>query len=144
MDTVSQTTFGPIIWCQINVDPTMAAAPSSADISDVASIPPMAGIGVDVALSTEDLFTFVKTLEKTAKKGNSSARPGPLAVPTNTPLGKLMYCIDMFIFTFVTLAACFAVSVKFFYCCGSLLYVEGLLCFVVCCTQLPLLLCTRQ
>jgi len=38
--------------------------------------------GVDVGLSTEDLFAFVKTLEMTAAK-----KPGPLAVPTNTPLG---------------------------------------------------------
>ena len=82
VDKESQTVFGPVIWCQINVDPSLTA-----EASDAAVGPSMMGNGVDVSLSTEDLFDFVKTLEKTAKQGCSS-RPGPLAVPTNTPLGE--------------------------------------------------------
>jgi len=82
VDKESQTAFGPVIWCQINVDPSLTA-----EASDSAACLSLAGNGVDVSLSTEDLFDFVKTLEKTAKQG-CSARPGPLAVPTNTPLGE--------------------------------------------------------
>jgi hypothetical protein len=93
VDTVTQTAFGPVIWCQINVDPTLliVSSPSPAETTESNSAPPVVGVcgGVDVALSTEDLFAFVKTLEKTAKTGNG-ARPGPLTVPTNTPLGKLI------------------------------------------------------
>jgi len=48
--------------------------------------------GVDVGLSTEDLFAFVKTLEMTAAK-----KPGPLAVPTNTPLGYIPSIVALFL-----------------------------------------------
>jgi hypothetical protein len=85
-DMQARSTFGPQIWCAIVVDPSLAAVtPLSGRGTTTAAT--TAGNSVDVALSTEDLFTFVKTLEMTTKKsGSGGARPGPLAVPTNTPL----------------------------------------------------------
>jgi len=71
--------FGPSVWCSITVVQLLTTGPVVS--SDPSSVVPGNG-GVDVGLSTEDLFTFVKTLEMTAAK-----KPGPLAVPTNTPLG---------------------------------------------------------
>ena len=88
IDTETQTPFGPIIWCQINVDPKLATLPACTKNAELDNAPTVAASGVDVALSTEDLFVFVKTLEKTATKGGNVG-PGPLAVPTNTPLGSL-------------------------------------------------------
>jgi len=77
-DTESKSLFGPALCCSVTVVQSLSSAP------DVSAEPLSAAgnSGVDVGLSTEDLFAFVKTLEMTAAK-----KPGPLAVPTNTPLG---------------------------------------------------------
>lgn len=76
--------FGPVIFCSVVVvqsQTSSSLAPPTAELLN-AVVPPGGQSGVDVGLSTEDLFAFVKTLEMTAAK-----KPGPLAVPTNTPLG---------------------------------------------------------
>ena len=82
--------FGPEVWCSIIVVESMRSVPLAATTEPsfplAAAGEPSAALpgnsGVDVGLSTEDLFAFVKTLEMTAAK-----KPGALAVPTNTPLG---------------------------------------------------------
>jgi len=89
-DVDSKSLFGPTVWCTVIVDQsltcvTAAAAAANDPLSASVAVPGCGG--VDVGLSTEDLFAFVKTLEMTAAK-KTSARPGPLAVPTNTPLGQ--------------------------------------------------------
>jgi len=79
-DAESKSLFGPHVWCSVIVDQSLSTEPCAAAEPSAT----MAGnSGVDVGLSTEDLFAFVKTLEMTAAK-----KPGPLAVPTNTPLGQ--------------------------------------------------------
>jgi len=82
-DAENKVLFGPAVWCSVIVVQSMSSVP-------VSSTEPLSAVpgngGVDVGLSTEDLFAFVKTLEMTAAK-NAGPRPGPLAVPTNTPLG---------------------------------------------------------
>jgi len=73
--------FGPAVWCSVIVVESMSAVPlAAAAVEPLTAVP--GNSGVDVGLSTEDLFAFVKTLEMTAAK-----KPGALAVPTNTPLG---------------------------------------------------------
>jgi len=70
------------LWCSVTVVQSLnSSAPNAATEPTTAA----GNSGVDVGLSTEDLFAFVKTLEMTAAK-----KPGPLAVPTNTPLGQLV------------------------------------------------------
>jgi hypothetical protein len=97
-DTQAMLTFGHRIYCSVHVDPVLAPPPTTAPIRTSSPLqaeappicceaPPTGGTTVDVALSTEDLFAFVKTLEMTANKNcGAGTRPGPLAVPTNTPL----------------------------------------------------------
>jgi len=87
-DTETKTLFGSAIWCSVIVtsEPATTTEQSTAttlEQSAGVNVEPLAGnSGVDVGLSTKDLFAFVKTLEMTAAK-----KPGALAVPTNTPLG---------------------------------------------------------
>lgn len=78
-DAERKSLFGPAVWCSVIVDQSLSAAPVATTEQSTA-VP--GNSGVDVGLSTEDLFAFVKTLEMTAVKKSS-----PLAVPTNTPLG---------------------------------------------------------
>ena len=89
-DTETKQLFGPAVWCTVEVVQSLRSEP-------VTTTEHSTGVtensGVDVGLSTEDLFTFVKTLEMTAAK-KPSPRPGPLAVPTNTPLGKPTSCFQ--------------------------------------------------
>ena len=76
-DSETKSLFGPGIWCSVIVVQSLSPAPVAEPSTTIPG-----NSGVDVGLSTEDLFAFVKTLEMTAAK-----KPGPLAVPTNTPLG---------------------------------------------------------
>jgi hypothetical protein len=126
IDKDSQTPFGPVVWCQINVDSSLAltsvGANGSADVPSATPAAAMnaAGNGVDVALSTEDLFMFVKTLEKTTKKSKASGRGecGLLAVPTNTPLGMCL-CHHIFVsFNVIRLLANVR-GVEFAVCCRA-------------------------
>ena len=86
-DTESKLLFGPAVSCTVLVDQSLSSTEPSAVL-------PGNG-GVDVGLSTEDLFAFVKTLEMTAAK-----KPGPLAVPTNTPLGYISSIIACYYYSF--------------------------------------------
>jgi len=77
----NKSLFGPAIWCSVIV--VKSLSPEPVVTTGPSTIAP-GNSGVDVGLSTEDLFAFVKTLEMTAAK-----KTCPLAVPTNTPLGLM-------------------------------------------------------
>lgn len=79
-DVENKSLFGPAIWCSVIV--VKSLSPEPVVTTGPSTIAP-GNSGVDVGLSTEDLFVFVKTLEMTAAK-----KTCPLAVPTNTPLAS--------------------------------------------------------